>query len=141
MACQYLLWSLYQLFQFSLISGTNRSCYCIDDAILIDTCLEVMLSLDTPREILLSSTGLLMAGIVALANAGIRAQMASAAAYASLIAAYWMVAALSNKKHWNLSCFSNGSQRTKYCKLSRPVVSSNSNLTHVTPDISDVISP
>lgn len=40
--------------------------------------------------------------------------MASAAAYASLNAAYWMVAALPNKKHWDLSCFTKDVQRISH---------------------------
>lgn len=53
----------------------------------------------------LVGTMAIMIGVIALANAQIQLQLAFAASYILLNAAYWMVAALPSKVHWDVSCF------------------------------------
>jgi len=57
------------------------------------------------RLLSLIGTGLLMTGIVALANAQVQLQIAYAAAYVTLKIAYRTVAALLNNIRWEKSCF------------------------------------
>ena len=59
----------------------------------------------TYRFLSLAGTMLLMAGVICLANATIDLQLAWAAAYVILNAAYWIVAALPQRLHWDLSAF------------------------------------
>ena len=59
----------------------------------------------TYRFLSLAATTLLMAGVICLANATIYLQIAWAAAYVILNAAYWIVAALPQSWHWDLSAF------------------------------------
>jgi len=59
----------------------------------------------TYRLISLVGTMMLMFGVVALANAGLYLQLAFAASYILLNAAYWLVAALPPKTHWDTSSF------------------------------------
>jgi hypothetical protein len=58
------------------------------------------------RLISLAGTILLMFGVIFLANATLSLQIAWAAAYIVLNAAFWIVAALSSRRHWDLSAFS-----------------------------------
>lgn len=57
------------------------------------------------RLISLVGTMMLMGGVVCLANAQIELQIAWAASYMVLGSAYWVVAALPNKLHWDYSCY------------------------------------
>lgn len=57
------------------------------------------------RLISLVGTMMIMFGVICLANAQIQLQLAFAAAYISLNAAYWLVAALPSKMNWDMSCF------------------------------------
>ena len=57
------------------------------------------------RGLALVGTLLLMAGVVFLANADIRLQIQWAGSYVLLNAAYWVVAALPARLHWDLSAF------------------------------------
>jgi len=57
------------------------------------------------RIISLVGTVLLMAAVVALGNASTYLQIGVAAAYMILNAAYWVVAALPARVHWDLGCF------------------------------------
>ena len=57
------------------------------------------------RIISLFGTILLMAGVIALSNASTFLQIGFAASYMMLNAAYWIVAALPSKVHWDMSCF------------------------------------
>lgn len=57
------------------------------------------------RLISLVGTMFLMFGVIALANAKVELQVGWAAAYILLNAAYWIVAALPQRWHWDLSCF------------------------------------
>ncbi|KAF2453142.1 hypothetical protein BDY21DRAFT_293525 [Lineolata rhizophorae] len=57
------------------------------------------------RLISLIGTMLLMVGVVCLANAQLKMQIAFAAAYMLLNAAYWIVAALPVRKLWDTDCF------------------------------------
>jgi hypothetical protein len=53
----------------------------------------------------LVGTFLLMSGVVCLGNASTWLQIGFAAAYMILNAAYWVVAALPPKMHWDMKCF------------------------------------
>ncbi|KAB8072671.1 hypothetical protein BDV29DRAFT_177003 [Aspergillus leporis] len=55
------------------------------------------------RSLALLGTMMLMFGVIALGNAGARMQVAFAASYLLLNAAYWMVAALPERLHWDYS--------------------------------------
>lgn len=57
------------------------------------------------RMISLVGTFMLMVGVVTLGNASTYLQFGFAGAYMTLNAAYWVVAALPSKVHWDLSCF------------------------------------
>lgn len=57
------------------------------------------------RMISLVGTFLLMASVVCLSNASTYLQIGFAAAYMFLNAAYWIVAALPAKVHWDMSCY------------------------------------
>jgi hypothetical protein len=57
------------------------------------------------RLISLVGTMMIMFGVISLANAQIQLQLAFAAAYILLNAAYWLVAALPSKMNWDMSCF------------------------------------
>jgi hypothetical protein len=57
------------------------------------------------RMISLVGTIMLMFGVIFLGNASIYLQIAFAASYMVLNAAYWIVAALPQKTHWDMSCF------------------------------------
>jgi len=57
------------------------------------------------RLISLIGTMMIMFGVISLANAQIQLQLAFAAAYILLNAAYWIVAALPSKMNWDISCF------------------------------------
>jgi hypothetical protein len=48
---------------------------------------------------------MLMGGVICLANAQIQVQIAWAGAYIAVGAAYWIVAALPGKVHWDTSCY------------------------------------
>lgn len=63
------------------------------------------------RLISLVGTMMLMFGVVALANAELYLQLSFAAAYILLNAAYWLVAALPSRLHWDTSCFTVKKQR------------------------------
>jgi hypothetical protein len=64
------------------------------------------------RLLSLFGTGFLIISIVALTNAQVQFQIAYAAAYATFTVAYWTaVAALPNKMHWEISCFSESAQK------------------------------
>ncbi|KAF7594906.1 hypothetical protein BBP40_007941 [Aspergillus hancockii] len=55
------------------------------------------------RSLALLGTIMLMFGVIALGNAGARMQVAFGASYLLLNAAFWMVAALPEKLHWDYS--------------------------------------
>ncbi|KAF2031188.1 hypothetical protein EK21DRAFT_88321 [Setomelanomma holmii] len=57
------------------------------------------------RILSLIGTMMLMGGVICLANAKIQVQIAWAASYMTLGAAYWTVAALPGKLHWDTSCY------------------------------------
>ena len=57
------------------------------------------------RLISLIGTLMLMFGVIALANAQLPLQIAFAAAYIILNAAYWVVAALPQRLHWDLKSY------------------------------------
>jgi hypothetical protein len=57
------------------------------------------------RMISLVGTLMLMTGVIFLGNARVESQIAYAGAYMMLNAAYWIVAALPSKIHWDMSCF------------------------------------
>ena len=57
------------------------------------------------RIISLSGTLILMLGVVCLGNSTLNLQLGFAVAYIILNAAYWVVAALPPKWHWDLSCY------------------------------------
>jgi hypothetical protein len=57
------------------------------------------------RMISLVGTILLMLGVIFLGNAGTWLQIGFAGAYMILNAAYWVVAALPQRYHWDMSCF------------------------------------
>jgi hypothetical protein len=57
------------------------------------------------RLISLVGTMMIMFGVICLANAQIQLQLAFAAAYILLNAAYWLVAALPSKMNWDITCF------------------------------------
>ncbi|EMC99410.1 hypothetical protein BAUCODRAFT_22641 [Baudoinia panamericana UAMH 10762] len=57
------------------------------------------------RLISLVGTLLLMFGVIALANARLELQVAWAGAYILINAAYWVVAALPPRKHWDLTSY------------------------------------
>ena len=59
----------------------------------------------TYRVISLIGTIALMAGVICLGNSTLPLQIAFAAAYMILNAAYWVVAALPAQWHWDLSCY------------------------------------
>ncbi|KAE9984947.1 hypothetical protein BLS_000526 [Venturia inaequalis] len=63
------------------------------------------------RLISLMGTMMMMFGVIALANAQIQLQLAFAAAYIFINAAYWIVAALPSKMNWDISCFKIEKQR------------------------------
>jgi len=63
------------------------------------------------RLISLVGTMMLMFGVVALANAELYLQLGFAAAYILLNAAYWLVAAMPSRLHWDTSCYSVKRQR------------------------------
>lgn len=53
----------------------------------------------------LAGTVMLMLGVIALANARLQLQFAWAGAFIIINAAYWAVAALPNRYHWDLACY------------------------------------
>lgn len=57
------------------------------------------------RILSLFGTMMLMGGVICLANAQIQVQIAWAGSYMLLGAAYWIVAALPGKMHWDTSCY------------------------------------
>lgn len=57
------------------------------------------------RILSLVGTMMLMGGVICLANAQIQVQIAWAGSYMVLGAAYWIVAALPQKLHWDTSCY------------------------------------
>ncbi|CAO2655327.1 Nn.00g103910.m01.CDS01 [Neocucurbitaria sp. VM-36] len=57
------------------------------------------------RILSLIGTMMLMGGVICLANAQIQVQIAWAASYMLLGSAYWIVAALPGKLHWDTSCY------------------------------------
>ncbi len=57
------------------------------------------------RVVSLTGTITLMAGVICLGNSTLSLQIAFAAAYMILNAAYWVVAALPPQWHWDLSCY------------------------------------
>ncbi|CAA9959620.1 hypothetical protein CFE70_003067 [Pyrenophora teres f. teres 0-1] len=57
------------------------------------------------RILSLVGTTMLMGGVICLANAQIQVQIAWAGSYMLLNAAYWIVAALPGKIHWDTSCY------------------------------------
>ena len=57
------------------------------------------------RLLSLVGTMMLMGGVICLANARIESQIAWAGSYMLLGAAYWIVAALPQKVHWDTSCY------------------------------------
>ena len=57
------------------------------------------------RLLSLVGTMMLMGGVICLANAQIESQIAWAGSYMLLGAAYWIVAALPQKVHWDTSCY------------------------------------
>src|ERR1019366_6032763 len=57
------------------------------------------------RMISLVGTFLLMVGVICLSNASTPLQIGFSAAYIILNAAYWVVAALPQEMHWDISCF------------------------------------
>jgi len=57
------------------------------------------------RILSLVGTMMLMGGVICLANAQIQVQIAWAVSYMLLGAAYWIVAALPAKMHWDTSCY------------------------------------
>ncbi|KAL6709210.1 hypothetical protein ACN47E_002026 [Coniothyrium glycines] len=57
------------------------------------------------RILSLVGTMMLMGGVICLANAQIQVQIAWAGSYMLLGAAYWIVAALPGKMHWDTSCY------------------------------------
>lgn len=57
------------------------------------------------RLLSLLGTMMLMGGVICLANAQIELQVAWAGSYMLLGAAYWIVAALPGKLHWDTSCY------------------------------------
>lgn len=63
------------------------------------------------RMISLVGTMMIMFGVVSLANAQIQLQLAFGACFIFLNAAYWLVAALPSKVHWDTSCYSISKQR------------------------------
>ena len=67
---------------------------------------DYMVDVQTYRFISLTGTLLLMAGVIFLANAEVTLQIAWAVAYVFLNAAYWVVAALPQRLHWDLSAYS-----------------------------------
>jgi hypothetical protein len=66
------------------------------------------------RIISLVGTMMIMFGVISLANAQIQLQMAFAASYIFLNAAYWVVAALPSRLHWDTSCYRIVKQRFSY---------------------------
>jgi hypothetical protein len=66
---------------------------------------EYMVNVQAYRFISLTGTLMLMGGVIALANASLNLQVAWAAAYMVLNAAYWIVAALPQRLHWDLAAF------------------------------------
>ncbi|KAF3042900.1 hypothetical protein E8E12_005233 [Didymella heteroderae] len=58
------------------------------------------------RLLSLVGTMMLMGGVICLANARIESQIAWAGSYMLLGAAYWIVAALPQKVHWDTACYS-----------------------------------
>ncbi|KAH7083651.1 hypothetical protein FB567DRAFT_446871 [Paraphoma chrysanthemicola] len=59
----------------------------------------------TYRILSLVGTMMLMGGVICLANARIQVQIAWAGSYMTLGAAYWIVAALPGKLHWDTTCY------------------------------------
>ncbi|KAH6641987.1 hypothetical protein C7974DRAFT_301350 [Boeremia exigua] len=57
------------------------------------------------RLLSLVGTMMLMGGVICLANARIESQLAWAGSYMLLGSAYWIVAALPGKVHWDTSCY------------------------------------
>lgn len=57
------------------------------------------------RLLSLVGTMMLMGGVICLANARIESQIAWAGSYMLLGSAYWIVAALPGKVHWDTSCY------------------------------------
>ncbi|MCJ1412716.1 hypothetical protein MMC19_006814 [Ptychographa xylographoides] len=64
-----------------------------------------MVGLQAYRFVSLTGTVLLMFGVIALANAQIELQIAWGGAYIILNAAYWVVAALPPRLHWDISLY------------------------------------
>jgi hypothetical protein len=63
------------------------------------------------RLISLIGTSMLMFGVIALGNSKRWTQVAFAISFMALNAAYWIVAALPNRLHWDTSCFEVTQQR------------------------------
>ncbi|CAI6340996.1 unnamed protein product [Periconia digitata] len=69
------------------------------------------------RLISLVGTMMLMGGVVALANARIELQITWAGSYMTLGSAYWIVAAMPNKLHWDYSCYEVTEERLSDSKM------------------------
>lgn len=63
------------------------------------------------RLLSLVGTMMLMGGVICLANAQIQLQIAWAGSYMLLGSAYWIVAALPGKLHWDTSCYTVTNER------------------------------
>ncbi|PVH97541.1 hypothetical protein DM02DRAFT_616491 [Periconia macrospinosa] len=81
------------------------------------------------RLISLVGTMMLMGGVVALANAQIQLQIAWAGSYMALGSAYWVVAALPNKLHWDYSCYTVTDERLSDSKKTKGYPSVNETFT------------
>ncbi|KAF1815201.1 hypothetical protein P152DRAFT_471822 [Eremomyces bilateralis CBS 781.70] len=77
----------------------------------------------------LIGTLMLMMGVVCLANADIYQQIAFGSAYIVLNAAYWIVAALPAKVHWDLTCFEVSDQRFENSQNNKHFVDHNETFT------------
>ena len=78
------------------------------------------------RLVALTGTILLMFGVIFLANASIPLQIAYAVSYIIINAAYWVVAALPQRLHWELSAFE---EREEQYQPRRDFESTNPNFT------------
>jgi hypothetical protein len=63
------------------------------------------------RLLSLVGTMMIMFGVITLANSQIQLQLAFACCYVLLNAAYWLVAALPSKLHWDTSCYEIAKQK------------------------------
>jgi hypothetical protein len=81
------------------------------------------------RIISLVSTIMLMFGVIALGNATNNLQIAFAGSYIFLNSAYWIVAALPAKLHWDTSCFKVKMQRLEGSEKNKHFADHNSTFT------------